>query len=80
MEGIIVHIGWEYFLGILGALLAIAWYSNGRVTALETSMEWVKNMLLDLKKSIDDANAEAGRKTSKDGAEGHKPVKQQTLW
>ncbi|MDA9473447.1 hypothetical protein XI03_02740 [Bradyrhizobium sp. CCBAU 65884] len=80
MEGIIVHIGWEYFVGILGALLAIAWYSNGRFTALETSMDWVKNMLLDLKKSIDDANAKARSETSEDKAEEHKPFKQQTLW
>lgn len=43
MEGITVHIGWEYFLGLLGALVAVAWYSNGRFTALETSMDWVKN-------------------------------------
>ncbi|WP_456840709.1 hypothetical protein [Bradyrhizobium sp. USDA 4486] len=41
----------------MSALIAMAWYSNGRFTALETSMDWVKNMLVDLKRSIDDANA-----------------------
>lgn len=80
MEGITIHIGWEYFLGILSALIAMAWYSNGRFTALETSMDWVKNMLLDLKKSIDDANASERSGSSKDGAEARKPLKQQTLW
>lgn len=80
MEGITVHIGWEYFLGLLGALVAIAWYSNGRFTALETSMDWVKNMLLDLKKSIDDANVNGRGERSDDKAKAHEPLKQQTLW
>jgi hypothetical protein len=44
------------FWGILSVVVAGAWYANGRFTALETSMDWVKHMLLDLKESIDDAN------------------------
>ncbi|QHP67442.1 hypothetical protein EI171_08375 [Bradyrhizobium sp. LCT2] len=80
MEGITIHIGWEYFVGLLSALIAMAWYSNGRFTALETSMDWVKNMLIDLKKAIDDANAKARSDSSKDRAEARKPLKQQTLW
>lgn len=61
-------------------LLAIAWYSNGRFTALETSMEWVKNMLLDLKKSVDEANGKARGETSRNEADAREPLKQQTLW
>lgn len=81
MEGIAIHIGWEYFVGLLSALIAVAWYSNGRFTALETSMDWVKSVLLDLKKSIDDANARARGETSRDETEeARKPLKQQTLW
>ena len=80
MDGITVHIGWEYFVGLLSALIAVAWYSNGRFTALETSMDWVKNMLLDLKKSVDDANAKERGETSRDDNESRKPLKQQTLW
>ena len=80
MDGITVHIGWEYFLGIFSAITVGAWYANGRFTALETSMDWVKNMLLDLKKSIDDANAKARGERSEDEPEEHKPLKQQTLW
>lgn len=41
MEGVVIHIDWPYFLGIIGALLGIAWYSSSRFTALETSMQWV---------------------------------------
>ncbi|WP_456737465.1 MULTISPECIES: hypothetical protein [unclassified Bradyrhizobium] len=63
----------------MSALIAMAWYSSGRFTALETSMDWVKNMLLDLKKSIDEANAEERTETPKDREE-RRPLKQQTLW
>jgi len=80
MEGIIIHIGWEYFIGLLSALVAMAWYSNGRFTALETSMEWLKSMLLELKKSIDDANAKARDDTSKEKKAERRPLKQQSLW
>ncbi len=48
-----INIEWEYFLGIMVALIAIAWYSNGRFTALETSMKWVKETLHDLKVASD---------------------------
>ncbi|WP_283817097.1 hypothetical protein [Bradyrhizobium agreste] len=40
-------------------------------------MDWVKNMLLELRKSIDDAKA---RGETRDEVEGSKPLKQQTLW
>lgn len=44
-----ISIDWPYFLGIMGSLVLIAWYSNSRFTALETSMGWVKDTLHDLK-------------------------------
>ncbi|MEJ0053860.1 MAG: hypothetical protein WDN10_04025 [bacterium] len=59
MDGVTIHIGWEYFLGLMAALLGIAWYSNGRFTALETSMQWVKDALHDLQVSTDNASAPA---------------------
>lgn len=65
---------------MFSALIAGAWYANGRFTALETSTEWVKNMLLDLKKSIDDASAKAPGETSRDKGKEREPLKQQTLW
>lgn len=58
MEDLTVNISWEYFLGILATLIGIAWYSNGRFTRLETSMEWVKDILKDLK--IDSENKTVG--------------------
>lgn len=53
MSDLSIQIGWEYFLGIVGLLIAIAWYSNGRFTALETSMDWVKDAIKELKVNAD---------------------------
>ncbi|MFY9462732.1 MAG: hypothetical protein WAP52_00920 [Candidatus Sungiibacteriota bacterium] len=54
-----ITIDWPYFLGIMGALIGIAWYSSARFTAIETSMSWVKETLNDLKVSTDNANTSA---------------------
>ncbi|WP_283805702.1 hypothetical protein [Bradyrhizobium liaoningense] len=43
-------------------------------------MDWIKNMLLELKKAIDDANGKARGEAARDEAEAHEPLKQQTLW
>lgn len=59
MDGFTINISWEYFLGIISALIAVAWYSNGRFTALETSMGWVKDTLKELKISSDNAGNKA---------------------
>lgn len=42
---IAIDINWEYFLGILGTLIALAYYANGRFTRLETSVEWLKDAI-----------------------------------
>jgi hypothetical protein len=49
MEGVIIYISWEYFLGILGALIGLAYYANGRFTKLETTVDWLKETLRGLK-------------------------------
>jgi len=49
MDGLVIKVGWEYFLGIMLGLLGVAWYSNGRFSKLEASMEWVKFILKELK-------------------------------
>jgi hypothetical protein len=48
MDTLVINISWEYFLGIMGGLIAIAYYSNGRFTALETTVVWLKELLTDL--------------------------------
>lgn len=32
-------------MGLIGTLIGIAYYTNGRLTKLETSMDWVKDTL-----------------------------------
>ncbi len=64
MNEVAINISWEYFLGIMGALLGIAWYSNGRFTKLETSMGWVKEMLKELKTASDNETAKAFESSS----------------
>jgi len=44
-----IYINWEYFLGIIGALIGLAYYTNGRFTKIETSLEWMKEALQELK-------------------------------
>lgn len=48
MDGLTVNISWEYFLGVMGALIAIAYYTNGRFTALETDIGWLKEIVSEL--------------------------------
>jgi len=49
MSDITINIDWPYFLGVIGALIGVAYYANGRMTKLETSVEWLKEALLELK-------------------------------
>ncbi|MES2995025.1 MAG: hypothetical protein V4681_03275 [Patescibacteria group bacterium] len=55
MEPLLIQVGWEYFLGVMLALITVAWYSSGRFTKLETSMEWVRETLGELKVNADNA-------------------------
>jgi hypothetical protein len=48
MSDLIINIGWEYFLGILGSMIAMAYYANGRFTRLETNYEWLAHAIRDL--------------------------------
>ena len=50
---ITINVGWEWALGIFGLLLLIAWRGSARFTSLETSMQWVKQTLSELKMAIE---------------------------
>jgi hypothetical protein len=43
-----INITWEYFLGIMGTLIALAYYTNGRFTRVETNYEWLADTVRDL--------------------------------
>lgn len=49
---ITINVGWEWALGIFGLLILIAWKGSARFTSLETSMNWVKQTLTELKIAI----------------------------
>src|SRR4029077_20631071 len=49
MNGITIYVDWAYFLGIVGTLIGIAYYANGRFTKIETTVEWLKEILLEIK-------------------------------
>jgi hypothetical protein len=48
MNGLTISVGWEYFLGLMGALIAVAYYTNGRLTGLETSVQWLTEAVREL--------------------------------
>jgi hypothetical protein len=54
MNGITIYIDWAYFLGIVGTLIGIAYYANGRFTKIETTVEWLKEILLEIKERLED--------------------------
>jgi hypothetical protein len=65
MSGLTIYINWEYFLGVIGTIIAIAYYTNGRLTRLETSMEWVKDTLRQLTLNFGNAKPGLGEKGRK---------------
>jgi hypothetical protein len=54
MNGLTINIDWPYFLGIVGTLVGMAYYANGRLTKIETTVEWLKELLLELRDRLDD--------------------------
>ena len=52
MNGITIYIDWPYFLGIVGTLIAIAYYANGRFIKIETTVDWLKDTLLEIKAQL----------------------------
>ena len=57
MNGLTIYVDWQYFLGILGALIGLAYYANGRFTKIETTVEWLKETLLEIKQQLDTEGA-----------------------
>jgi hypothetical protein len=60
MNGLTIFVDWQYFLGILSALIGMAYYANGRFTKIETTVEWLKEILLEIKEQLDNDRAREG--------------------
>jgi hypothetical protein len=67
MNGITIYVDWAYFLGIVGTLIGIAYYANGRFTKIETTVEWLKQILLEIKERLEDGKGQPrhGRRRQK---------------
>jgi hypothetical protein len=56
---LVINIDWEYFLGIFGMLVALAYYANGRLTRIETNFDWLSDTLRDLTIRVENVSAKA---------------------
>src|SRR5258708_27204154 len=54
-----INIDWEYFLGIIGTLIALAYYANGRFTRIETNFDWLADAVRDLTVRTENVSARA---------------------
>ena len=61
MNGITIYVDWAYFLGIVGTLIGIAYYANGRFTKIETTVEWLKGILLEIKERLENEKGQPRR-------------------
>src|SRR5262249_2593524 len=48
MNDLVINVSWEYFLGLLGSLVALAYYASGRFTRLETNVDWLSDTVREL--------------------------------
>lgn len=58
-EGLTINVSWEYFLGVVAALIGIAWYSGRKFSRIETSIEWLKATVNEMKVGLDNQKAPA---------------------
>jgi hypothetical protein len=71
MNGLTIYVDWQYFLGILGALIGMAYYANGRITKIETTIEWLKETLLEIKQQLDNERAQQKSELAPPVTSGH---------
>ena len=54
-----VSISWEFLLGIIGTLITLAYFVNGRLTRLETNFDWLAGAIRDLTVKTENLSAKA---------------------
>jgi hypothetical protein len=75
MNGITIYVDWAYFLGIVGTLIGIAYYANGRFTKIETTVEWLKETLLEIKTRLEQGPVQREGDRSSHVSSGHRQAK-----
>lgn len=53
MNDLVIYINWEYFLGLVGTIIGIAYYANGRLTKVETSLDWLRDAVREFQVKLD---------------------------
>ena len=48
MNELVINVSWEYFLGIVGSIIALAYYASSRFTRLETNVDWLSDAVREL--------------------------------
>jgi hypothetical protein len=78
MNGITIYVDWSYFLGIVGTLIGIAFYANGRFTKIETTIEWLKGTLLEIKSRLEDGTGPSQANSRLRDSSFHVPKKRRS--
>lgn len=48
MGDLVINISWDYFLGIVGSIVALAYYTSGRFSRIESDVQWLSDAVRDL--------------------------------
>jgi hypothetical protein len=54
-----INISWEFLLGIIGTLITLAYYANGRLTRLEANFDWLTDAVRDLTVKVENVSTKA---------------------
>ena len=74
MNELSINISWEYFLGIVAFLIGIAWYSGSRFSAIETSIQWLKENVQRLTETVSELKNSADNTRAKPVFETSSPI------
>jgi hypothetical protein len=64
MDSLVVNVSWEFVLGLIGSLIALAYYASGRFTAIETDIGWLKDTIAELAINAENISAKLFRNAS----------------
>jgi hypothetical protein len=48
MTDLVINVSWEYFLGIVGSIMALAYYAGVRFTRIDSDVQWLSEAVRDL--------------------------------
>jgi hypothetical protein len=48
MNDLVINVSWEFFVSIIGSLVALAYYASGRFSRVESDVRWLADAVRDL--------------------------------